>query len=105
MAFGIGTNSQAPDAGPVKGNQLDIACLCWFTKTGKMIPVVLKVEDEDQEIRTIHQIQVLTQEEKMYAGIPSIEFNCKITIMKQEIDIRLIYYVEEKRWAFVYKDK
>ena len=37
MAFGIGTNTQAADAGPVKGNQSDVACLCWFDKTRKII--------------------------------------------------------------------
>ena len=30
MAFGIGTNTNRADAGPVKGKQREIACLCWF---------------------------------------------------------------------------
>ena len=103
MAFGIGTNTQAADAGKVKGKQQEIACHCWFTNSGKMTPTMLKIEDEDGEIRTIRQIQVLSQEEKMYAGIPSVEFDCIITILKQQINTRLIYYKEENRWVLVYR--
>ena len=47
MAFGIGTNTQKADAGAVKGNQREIACDCWFTTTGKIIPRMLKIQDED----------------------------------------------------------
>ena len=46
MAFGIGTNAGNTNAGTVKGTQKEIACECWFTSTGKMIPLMLKVKDE-----------------------------------------------------------
>lgn len=103
MAFGIGTNTNKADAGPVKGKQKEIGCYCWFTNKGKMIPTMLKIKDEDDEIRTIRQIEVLSQEEKMYAGIASMEFDCIITIMEQRINVRLIYYKEENRWVLVYQ--
>lgn len=47
MAFGIGTNTQEADAGQVQGTQREIACECWFTSTGKIIPRMLKIKDED----------------------------------------------------------
>ena len=103
MAFGIGTNTNKADAGPIKGRQRERACMCWFTNHGKMMPTMLKVQDEDGEIRTVRQIQVLSQEEKMYAGIASMEFDCVITILEQQIGVRLIYYKEENRWALVYR--
>ena len=62
MAFGTGTNSQKADAGPIRGRQREIGCYCWFTNKGKMIPTTLKVQDEDGEIRTIHQIKVVEKE-------------------------------------------
>ena len=103
MAFGIGTNTNRADAGPIKGKQREIACLCWFTNHGKMMPTMLKVQDEDGEIRTVRQIQIHSQEEKMYAGVPSVEFSCTITILEQQINVWLIYYKEENRWALVYR--
>ena len=103
MAFGIGTNAQKADAGVIKGKQREIACQCWFTSKGKVTPLMLKIEDEDGEIRTVRQIQVLTQEEKKYAGVRSLEFDCIITILEQKIDVQLIYYKEENRWVIVYR--
>lgn len=103
MAFGIGTNAQKADAGFIKGKQREIACQCWFTSKGKVTPLMLKIEDEDGEIRTVRQIQVLTQEEKKYAGVRSLEFDCIITILEQKIDVQLIYYKEENRWVLIYR--
>lgn len=103
MAFGIGTNAQKADAGSIKGKQREIACQCWFTSKGKVTPLMLKIEDEDGEIRTVRQIQVVSQEEKRYAGVRSLEFDCIITILEQQIDVQLIYYKEENRWVLVYR--
>ena len=103
MAFGRGTNTQKADVGPVKGRQREIGCQCWFSSKGKVIPLMLKVQDEDGEIRTIRQIQVLSQEEKLYAGIASLEFDCIITILGQQINTHLIYYKEENKWVLVYQ--
>ena len=103
MAFGIGTNTQRADSGPVRGKQREIACQCWFTSKGKITPLMLKIQDEDGEIRTVKQIQIHFQEEKMYAGVASVEFDCTITILEQQIGVRLIYYKEENRWVLVYR--
>ena len=103
MAFGTGTNTQMADAGFIKGKQREIACQCWFTSKGKVTPLMLKIEDEDGEIRTVRRIQVLSQEEKKYAGARSMEFDCIITILEQKIDVQLIYYKEENRWVLIYR--
>lgn len=103
MAFGTYTNMGNADAGPVKGAQRDIACECWFTSSGKIIPLMLKVKDEDGEIRVIRQIEVHSQEQKMYAGIPSVEFDCTLTILEQAIPARLIYYQTESRWVLNFR--
>ena len=103
MAFGIGTNTQKADSGVVRGKQREIACQCWFTSKGRITPLMLKIQDEDGEIRTVKQIQVHSQEEKMYAGVASVEFDCTITILEQQIGVRLIYYKEENRWVLVYR--
>lgn len=103
MAFGIGTNTQKTEAGSVKGSQREIACECWFTSTGKIIPLMLKIQDEDGEIRMIKQITVHSQEAKNFAGIPSIEFDCTLTILEHEIPARLIYYQTESRWVLNYR--
>lgn len=99
MAFGTYINAGTVNALPAKGKQKEIACECWFTRSGKIIPLMLKVKDEDGEIRVIRQIEVHSQEQKMYAGIPSIEFDCTLTVLERTIRTRLIYYQTESRWV------
>lgn len=99
MAFGIGTNVPKADAGKVRGEQKKIACECWFTSTGKIMPLMMKVEDEDGEIQTIREIMVHSREKKMYAGTPSIEYDCTLTLQGRRMRAWLIYYQLECRWV------
>lgn len=104
MAFGIGINTQEASAGEVQGIQKEIACDCWFTSTGKMIPQMIKVQDEDGVIHKITRIQVCSQEKKNYAGIPSTEFDCMLILLNQKLRVRLIYYQTENRWVLNFRD-
>ena len=101
--FGIGTNTKQPDAGIVKGTLYDIACECWFTSSGKVTPLMLKLRDEDGEIRTIRQIIIHSSEEKNYAGIPSEEFDCTLIVLGKKIDVKLVFFMNEKKWNLIYK--
>lgn len=103
MVFGAGTHAKQAETADVKGVQREIACECWFTSSGKIIPLMLKVKDEDGEIRVIRQIQVHSQEKRMYAGLSSIEFDCTLTVLKQEIRTKLIYYQTENRWVINFR--
>lgn len=102
MEFGIGTNTKKPDAGSLKWEQREIACECWFTCSGKTTPIMIKVEDEDGEIRTIRQIQVHSQERKNYAGIPSEEYDCTIGILGQQLPVKIVHYLTESRWVICF---
>ena len=41
------------------------------------------------------------KEKKKYAGIPSVEFDCTLTLLEQGIPAKLIYYQTEGRWVLV----
>lgn len=103
MAFGIGVNSYQPSGGRIRGIQRKVACECWFTSTGKMIPLMLKIEDEDGQIRTIRQIRVHSQEKRMYAGVLSVEYDCTLLLENREIRAWLIYYQTEGRWVLNFR--
>ncbi len=103
MAFGMEINTGNADAGTVRGTQREVACQCWFTKSGMITPLMIKVQDEDGEIRVIRQITVHSREKKMYAGVPSIEFDCTLTVLKQAISAKLIYYQTENRWVLNFR--
>lgn len=103
MAFGIGINSIKADAGSVRGTQQKIACECWFTSTGRIMPLMLKIEDKNGEIRTIRDITVHSQEKKRYAGVPSIEYDCTLAFCGRCIRAWLIYYPAESRWVISFR--
>ena len=99
MAFGIGTNSSGTDAGSVRGTQKRIGCQCWFTSTGRVMPLMLKIQDENGEIQTIREITVHSQ----YAGVPAIEYDCTLALRGQSIKAWLIYYQSENRWVLNFR--
>lgn len=103
MAFGIGANTLGADAGSVRGTQKNVACECWFTSTGKVMPLMLKIQDENGEIQTIRDITVHSQEKKRYAGIPSIEYDCTLVLGGRNIRAWLIYYQSESRWVINFR--
>lgn len=97
MAFGIGINTKKADSGPVKGHQIDIACKCWFTSTGRSMPMMIKFENEDR-IETIDEIHVNYVEEKRYNGIASVEYDCTVCFRGIKQDVKLVFFKEECRW-------
>ena len=103
MAFGIGMNTSAADAGRVRGTQKRIACECWFTSTGKIMPLMLKVQDENGEIQTIWDITVHSQDKKRYTGIPSIEYDCTLVLQGRKVRAWLIYYQSESQWVINFR--
>jgi len=92
-------NADELNSAVIYGRQREIACECWFTSSGSVIPLMLKVKDEDGEIRVIRQIKVHSQQQKLYAGMPSIEFDCTLTVLGQAIRARLIYYQTKNKWV------
>lgn len=105
MAFGTGAGANQGNisAGIVKGKQIKAACQCWCTSTGKVTPLMLKVQDEDGGIQTIREITVHSQEKKRYAGIPSIEYDCMLAVGERSIRAWLIYYQAEGRWVLNFR--
>ncbi|MCI8659431.1 MAG: hypothetical protein HFG54_04145 [Lachnospiraceae bacterium] len=100
MAFGIKTNPPKPVKGYIRREEKRVACECWFTSTGRVMPLMLKIEDESGEIQTVREIWVHSQEKKRYAGILSMEFDCTLCVRNRKVRGWLIYYQEENRWGW-----
>lgn len=100
-AFGIGTNTEPADAGTIRGRQINVACECWFSRSGVTKPLLVKYEDEEGTIHTLRDIRVLYQEAKNYGGIPSMEYRCQAVLHQILCEFALIFYMEESRWVLV----
>lgn len=86
-----------------KSRQKDIACCSWTTASGQMTPVFFKMQDEDGIIQTFDKIHVNCCEKKLYAGIPSYEFDCNILVNGLKLNVFLLYYPESCRWVLLEK--
>lgn len=100
-AFGIGTNVREEDSGEVRGRQIDIACKTWFTSTGLPRPLSFKYEGDDGMLQSVAIAEVISSEDKHYAGIPSKEYRCRAIIGGLLHEFKLIFYLEACRWVMV----
>ncbi|MBR1931196.1 MAG: hypothetical protein IJ833_06945 [Lachnospiraceae bacterium] len=82
--------------------QREVGCECWFTSSGKMIPLMIKVKDEDGEIRVIRHIEIHSQVQRQVVGMPSVEFDCTLKVLEQDIRAKLIYYQTENKWLLLF---
>ena len=103
MMFGMRDTGIRADAGSLRGTWREAACQCWFTSTGRIMPLMLKIQDENGEIQTIREITVHSQEKKRYAGVPAMEYDCTLILHGQSIRVWLIYYQAENRWVINFR--
>lgn len=100
MGFHLGDTDRT-ESGALRGIQREIACECWFTSRGKSIPKRIKVMDGEGMLHTVDQIQLLTTEEKMYSGVPTVEHLCRINLEGHVETVKLVFTKESCKWAIV----
>ena len=102
MAFGIGINAQQPGTKKPAGSYTDVACECWFTSGGRVMPLMLKVKTEDGTVKIIRKINVISSEVKNFCGIPAVEYICEPELEERILkNARLIFYPSDCRWTLV----
>lgn len=101
MGFQLGDIIQKKEHGILDGIQREIACECWFTSKGKSIPKMIKVMDAEGILHTIRDIQVLASEEKVYAGIETVEHLCRIFLEGKKELVKLVYTKEDCKWSII----
>lgn len=101
MAFRLGDMIDQTDCGSLSGMKREIACECWFTSDGRSIPRIIKVMDTEGMLHTIREIFVVSSEEKMYAGIATVEHLCDIRIRDRVERVKLVFTKENCRWVLV----
>ena len=93
----INYNHQAEER--PKKNRKEIACCSWTTASGQIIPILFKMQDEEGLVRTFSKIHVNHSSKKLYAGIPSYEFDCDVLVNGLVVNVLLQYYPEDSRWT------
>lgn len=101
MAFGIGINAEHPEHEKKGGTQREVAVKCWFTASGKSMPLMMKVQTDEEEIIKIENIQVLTTEKQWYAGILNVKYRCQALVGGHLTEFALLFCPEECSWKLI----
>lgn len=101
MAFKTGIYTGHTEQKAAAGVYHDAAVQCWFTATGKSMPLMLKVKGEEGELITISPIRVLTSEKQWYAGILNWKYQCQTELQGKQVDFVLLFCPEECSWKLV----
>lgn len=101
MAFGIGTNTENPEHQLLAGTLSDVAVKCWFTSTGRSLPLMMKLQTEADGIIEITPIHVLTSEKQFYAGILNWKYRCQAEVNQRMQEFTLLFCPEDCSWKLV----
>ncbi len=101
MAFGTELHLQPTNAGKLTGKPMRVACKCWFTSKGDTTPLMIKYEDEEHQIHTIHEVEVCYQEAKNFNGLETIEYGCNVIEQGRRITVKLIFMQKDCRWVMI----
>lgn len=87
-----------------------VSVICQFGEQGRMIPIKIKVEDEEQvntyKIQSYKEPSIYQENHEGYLGRPYqtkniLEFVCKIVVFDREKIVKLRYHVPDMRWTMV----
>lgn len=104
MAFGIGIHTASPEHHIIKGPYADVAVKCWFTSTGRAMPLMMKVETSENERIMIDHIQVVTAQKQYYAGILNWKYTCQAPVHGNMRQFILLFCPDQCLWRLVLRE-
>ena len=93
--------------GKMKPTNVDV--ICQHTKDGDVIPMRVRVTDEDgtyqaytiKQYRKVSKDGAYTTPDGIFVCNKTMIFECKITVFEQDKTIRLYYELERGTWKIV----
>ena len=77
----------------------EVACLCWFPTKGQPIPISFKFKDEEGDIHSVKDIDIL--------GITNVmqgkEFRCEAIFDDRKRNFELMFFTSDCRWILSMK--
>lgn len=101
MAFGIGTNTAKPEHQMMTRTSREVAVKCWFTATGRAMPLMMKVQTKEEELVEVNGIRVLTAEKQFFAGILNWKYRCQAVVNQHQQKFTLLFCPEECSWKLL----
>lgn len=91
------------DAGDLRGISCEVACGCWFTASGKIMPQIIRALDEEGCLHTIRVLEIISTTEKNFSGIETVEAVCRIAMREnKETFVKLIFTKKTCTWRIIF---
>lgn len=89
----------------INNNIQEIACGCWYTSTGRAIPMMFKYQDEEGNIYTIRDFRITESKERNFVGIHQEDFHCELIQEGITYNFRLLNHMTKCRWTVIWGSK
>lgn len=97
--FGTDINMEDADFGAYRGYLREVACKCWFSRSGELLPLAIQYEDEDGERHIGKVLRIKQGLSRNYAGTQTVEFDCTVSVCQTVRELRLTYFKQSCKWA------
>lgn len=101
MAFGIGIHTDSLKHHMTEGPYKDVAVKCWFTSTGRSMPLMMKVETSEEELLVVDHIQVVTAQKQYYGGIVNWKYACRAPVQGRMKEFILLFCPDQCSWRLL----
>lgn len=103
MGFSLEPQREKLQERAVQGYYRRVAVLCWFTSSGRVMPQMLKYEDEEGLLHTVSPISVISYDQRHYAGIMSQKYNCRAEFDGNIRNFVLMFHPDNTIWDLVFQ--
>ena len=80
---------------------VDVIAMC--SANGDILPLRLRMEDEDHQLLRIDIEEVISSKEIQYVGIEAYVFLCRATVRGKESVFELRYMIRSHNWQLLRK--
>lgn len=82
----------------IKNPREPVACDCWFTSAGKVMPRFLKYQDMEENIHRIEVHEICKCDDHFFAGRPMRIYTCRTVNDGTEYNFKLYFYPDKFKW-------
>jgi hypothetical protein len=78
---------------------MPIETISKFNTVGNIVPLRLRLEDEEHRLITVNITDIIYSTENNFAGVKTFDYGCKVIINEREQLLEIRYHVAAHKWT------
>ncbi|MDA3733958.1 hypothetical protein PBV87_21010 [Niameybacter massiliensis] len=78
---------------------LPIEIISKFNALGEIVPLKLRLEDENHHLQTAKVVNIIYTNENQFAGTKTLDYGCKVQFEASEKMLELRYHIVSHKWT------